>query len=231
MIRAQPMDAVVLIGGCDKTVPAQLMAAASADIPAIMQITGPMQVGHYRGEILGACTDCRRLWPSIGPAGWRRCRSTKSAADWLRAGTCMVMGTASTMASLTEALGMTLPGSARSRRPPPIACAMPKRQASGPPRWPSRGPRPSEIMTAAAFRNAMVTLQALGGSTNGLVHLAAIAGASAMPLISRSSIGSARGTRLGRHQAFGRALPRTFPLGGGTPGSGARSAIFSMKRR
>jgi dihydroxy-acid dehydratase len=178
MIRAQPMDAVVLIGGCDKTVPAQLMAAASADIPAIIQIVGPMQVGHYRGEILGACTDCRRLW-----AEHRAGRLEKAQIDEVSSrlapgvGTCMVMGTASTMASVTEALGMTLPGSGSI--PASTADRLRNAQATGKRAAEMakvHGPRPSEIMTPAALRNAMVTLQALGGSTNGLVHLAAIAG-------------------------------------------------------
>ncbi len=113
MIRAQPMDAVVLIGGCDKTLPAQLMGAASADIPAIVLPTGPMLVGHYKGETLGACTDCRRLW-----AKHRAGEMTEAEIEEVNGrlaptkGTCMVMGTASTVACMTEALGMTLPGAA-----------------------------------------------------------------------------------------------------------------------
>src|SRR5205085_7307692 len=109
MIRAQPMDAVVLIGGCDKTIPAQVMAAASADLPAIVLPTGPMIVGHYKGEVLGACTDCRRLW-----ASFRAGRMDRTEINVVNArlapsvGTCMVMGTASTMACITEALGLSL---------------------------------------------------------------------------------------------------------------------------
>ncbi|MBV9221376.1 MAG: dihydroxy-acid dehydratase [Methylobacteriaceae bacterium] len=178
MIRAQPMDAVVLIGGCDKTVPALLMAAASADIPAIIQIVGPMQVGHYRGEVLGACTDCRRLWADYR-AGRLDAAEIGRVSERLApgAGTCMVMGTASTMAALTEALGMTLPGSGSI--PATTADRLRNAEATGRRAVAlarSGGPRPSEIMTAAAFHNAMVTLQALGGSTNGLLHLIAIAG-------------------------------------------------------
>src|SRR5579863_6669782 len=113
MIRAQPMDAVVLIGGCDKTLPAQLMAAASADLPAIVLPTGPMVVGHFRGEVLGACTDCRRLWASyragnLGDADIEAVNARLAPTH----GTCMVMGTASTVACMTEALGMSLPGTA-----------------------------------------------------------------------------------------------------------------------
>lgn len=112
-MRAQPMDAVVLIGGCDKTVPAQLMAAASAKLPAIEIVTGPMMTGNHKGERLGACTDCRRFWGSyragdidaveIDEIGGKLCPT---------AGTCMVMDTASTMTCMTEALGMMLPGGA-----------------------------------------------------------------------------------------------------------------------
>ena len=122
MIRAQPMDAVVLVGGCDKTLPAQLMGAASADIPALVLPTGPMLVGHYRGEVLGACTDCRRLW-----ARHRAGELDEAAIDAISGrlaptkGTCMVMGTASTVACMVEALGMTLPTAASipadARRP------------------------------------------------------------------------------------------------------------------
>src|SRR5205814_2142527 len=113
MIRAQPMDAVVLIGGCDKTLPAQVMAAASVDLPAIVLPTGPMVVGHYRGEVLGACTDCRRLWSSFraGQMGAEEI-DTVNARLAPSVGTCMVMGTASTMACITEALGLALPGTA-----------------------------------------------------------------------------------------------------------------------
>ncbi len=177
MIRAQPMDAVVLIGGCDKTVPAQLMAAASADIPAIMLVTGPMLVGHYKGEVLGACTDCRRLWGQHRAGTFSEAEIEEVSGRLApTTGTCMVMGTASTMACVTEALGMSLPGSgsipathADRLRAAEAAGARAVALAKG-------GPRPREIMTKDAFRNALVTLQALGGSTNGLVHLTAIAG-------------------------------------------------------
>src|SRR3954462_2740574 len=113
MIRAQPMDAVVLIGGCDKTIPAQMMACASADVPAIIVPVGPMLVGHYQGETLGACTDCRRLWGEF-----RGGRIDSDAIERINerlaptAGTCMVMGTASTMACMVEAMGLALPRSA-----------------------------------------------------------------------------------------------------------------------
>ena len=177
MIRAQPMDAVVLIGGCDKTVPAQLMGAASADVPAIMLITGPMLVGHHKGEVLGACTDCRRLWGQhrageIDEAEIEEVSGRLAPTQ----GTCMVMGTASTMACLTEALGLALPGTGSI--PATHADRIRAAEASGRQAvdLAANGLKPSDLLTEDAFRNALVTLQAIGGSTNGLVHLVAIAG-------------------------------------------------------
>src|SRR6266545_519661 len=168
MIRAQPMDSVVLIGCCDKTLPAQLMAAASVDLPAIVLPTGPMLVGHYKGEMLGACTDCRRLWASFR-AGNMDAQEIETVNARLApsVGTCMVMGTASTMACVIEALGFSLPGSATI----PATHAERVRSAEATGRRAAemaknRGPRPSEVLTGAAFRNAMVVLQAIGGSTN-----------------------------------------------------------------
>jgi dihydroxy-acid dehydratase len=176
MIRAQPMDAVVLIGGCDKTVPAQLMGAASADVPAVQLITGPMLVGYHRGEMLGACTDCRRLWGQHR-AGAMDQDEIEVVSGRLAPtlGTCMVMGTASTMACLAEALGLALPGTGSI--PATHADRIRAAEASGRQAvaLAQGGPKPSELLTASAFRNAMVVLQAIGGSTNGLVHLAAIA--------------------------------------------------------
>jgi dihydroxy-acid dehydratase len=184
MIRAQPMDAVVLLGGCDKTLPAQVMAAASVDLPAIVVPTGPMVVGHHKNEVLGACTDCRRLWAQYR-AGAIDVAEIELISGRLApsVGTCMVMGTASTMACIVEALGLALPMSATApavhsdrRR---IAEASGRRAAeiaiSG-------APRPSELITEASLRNAMIVLQAIGGSTNGLIHLIAIAGRAGLPL-------------------------------------------------
>jgi dihydroxy-acid dehydratase len=177
MIRAQPMDAVVLIGGCDKTIPALLMGAASADIPAIVLPTGPMLVGHYKGEVLGACTDCRRLW-----AKHRAGEMTEADIDAVNGrlaptkGTCMVMGTASTVACMTEALGMALPGAGTV--PATHADRIRAAEASGKAavRLAAEGLTPRKIMTEAAFRNAFTVLQAIGGSTNAVIHFTAIAG-------------------------------------------------------
>ena len=177
MIRAQPMDAVVVIGGCDKTLPAQIMAAVSADLPTVVIPVGPMVVGHHKGEVLGACTDCRRLWAKYR-AGEIDDVEIEAVNGRLApsVGTCMVMGTASTMACITEALGLSLPMSATI--PAPHAERFRSAEASGKvaaAMAKAKGPRPSELLTKAAFSNAQVVLQAIGGSTNGLIHLTAIA--------------------------------------------------------
>ena len=176
MIRAQPMDAVIVIGGCDKTLPAQIMAAASVDLPTIVIPVGPMVVGHHKGQELGACTDCRRLW-SAHRAGEIDEQEIEVVNGRLApsVGTCMVMGTASTMACITEAMGLSLPMSATI--PAPHAERIRLAEASGQRAAAmavTGGPRPSEIMTPAAFRNAQVVMQAIGGSTNGLIHLTAM---------------------------------------------------------
>ncbi|MCF3933834.1 dihydroxy-acid dehydratase [Acuticoccus sp. M5D2P5] len=177
MIRAQPMDAVVLIGGCDKTVPAQLMGAASANVPAIQLVTGPMMTGSHRGERVGACTDCRRFWGRYR-AGEIDDQEIADVNNQLvpGAGTCGVMGTASTMALVTEALGMMAPGGAT----PPAVSADRRRIAETTGalavNMAAQDLTPDKIMTQKAFENALTVLLATGGSTNGIVHLAAIAG-------------------------------------------------------
>lgn len=177
MIRAQPLDAVVLMGGCDKTLPALLMGAASADIPAIALAAGPMLTGSYEGERIGACTDCRRFW-----GRYRRGEIDHATIDGAESqlaptmGTCGVMGTASTMACVIEALGMMLPGGAS------IPAVHADRLRHG--EWSGRaalevhkrGLRPSAILTEATFENALRVLLAIGGSTNAIIHLTAIAG-------------------------------------------------------
>lgn len=177
MIRAQPMDAVVLIGGCDKTVPAQLMGAASAGIPAIQLITGSMLTGSHRSERVGACTDCRRYWGKYR-AEEIDDQEISDVNNQLVAsvGTCSVMGTASTMACIAEALGMTVPGGAT----PPAVTADRMRVAemtgAQAVELARSGLTIDKILTADAFENAMRVLLAIGGSTNGIVHLTAIAG-------------------------------------------------------
>jgi len=177
MIRAQPMDAVVLIGGCDKTVPAQLMGAISANVPAIQLVTGSMLTGSHRGERVGACTDCRRFWAAFRGDEIGR-DEVDAVNDQLVAsvGTCSVMGTASTMACMTEALGMMVPGAAS----PPAVTADRIRIAerTGAQAVAMIGLRltPDRILTAESFENALRVLLAIGGSTNGIIHLTAIAG-------------------------------------------------------
>ena len=178
MIRAQPMDAVVLIAGCDKTLPAQVMGAASTDLPAIVVPTGPMVVGHHRGEVLGACTDCRRLWGKHR-AGAIDVVEIEQISGRLApsVGTCMVMGTASTMACLVETLGLALPMSATA----PATHADRRRLAEASGKRATAmaiagSPKPSDLITEASVHNALIVLQAMGGSTNGLIHLTAIAG-------------------------------------------------------
>jgi dihydroxy-acid dehydratase len=177
MLTAQPMDAAVLIGGCDKTVPAQLMAAASADIPAVQLVTGPMLATPFHGERLAACTDCRRYW-----AAYRAGTVTAERIGQIEgrlattAGTCGVMGTASTMACIAEALGMvplgdgSIPAVHADRlRAAEEAGALAVRLIEQP-------IRPSKIITPEAVENALRVLLALGGSTNALIHLTAVAG-------------------------------------------------------
>jgi dihydroxy-acid dehydratase len=177
MIRAQPMDAVVLVGGCDKTVPAQLMGAVSADLPAVQLIAGPMMPTSYRGERLGACTDCRRFW-AMHRAGKVDSAEIETIEGNLAttAGTCAVMGTASTMASIAEALGMALPGSAAI--PAVHADRLRAAEESGrrAVQMAASPVRPSEIITEKSVENALRVLLAIGGSTNAIVHLTAIAG-------------------------------------------------------
>jgi len=177
MIRAQPMDAVVLVGGCDKTVPAQLMGATSANLPAVQLLAGPMMPTSFHGERLGACTDCRRFW-ALHRAGKVDSAEIETIEGNLAttAGTCAVMGTASTMASIAEALGMALPGSAAI--PAVHADRLRAAEASGrcAVELIKTGLRPSQIITEKSVENALRVLLAIGGSTNAIVHLTAVAG-------------------------------------------------------
>jgi dihydroxy-acid dehydratase len=177
MIRAQPMDAVVLMGGCDKTVPAQLMAAASAGKPAIQLIGGPQMTSRYKDDRVGACTDCRKFWMK-----YRAGEISQSEIEDVEgrlvttAGTCAVMGTASTMAAIAESLGMTLPGTAAI--PAVHADRLRAGEATGVEavRLARNGLTPDRIITEQAVENAVRVLLSIGGSTNGVIHLAAIAG-------------------------------------------------------
>jgi dihydroxy-acid dehydratase len=177
MIGAQPMDAVVLIGGCDKTVPAQLMGAASAGLPAIQLVTGPMSTGRHKGQRLGACTDCRGFWAKFR-AGTVEEAEIKTVEGRLAvtAGTCAVMGTASTMACITEALGMALPGTAAIPAVHSDRLVAAEETGRAAVHLINSRIKPSSIITEKSVENALRVLLAVSGSTNALVHLTAIAG-------------------------------------------------------
>lgn len=177
MVRAQPMDAVVLIGGCDKTVPAQLMGAASADVPAIQLVTGPMSTGRHRGERLGACTDCRRFWGKYR-AGEIDDQEIAAIEGRLAttAGTCAVMGTASTMACIAETLGMSLPGTAAIPAVHSDRLVAAEETGKAAVRLIENPILPSQVITEKSVENAFRVLMAVSGSTNAIVHLTAVAG-------------------------------------------------------
>ncbi len=178
MIRAQPMDAVVLMGGCDKTVPALLMGAVSAGKPAVMLVAGPMMTGRYKGERLGACTDCRRFW-----AQYRAGTVSQQEIDQIEgnlavtSGTCAVMGTASSMAVIAETLGVMLPNTAsipavhadRLRASEQTGALAAKMAIQG-------GPKLDQLITEESVENALRVLLGVSGSTNAMIHLTAIAG-------------------------------------------------------
>ena len=178
MIRAQSMDAVVLMGGCDKTIPALLMGAISAGKPAMMLVAGPMMTGRYKGERLGACTDCRRFW-----AQYRAGTISQQEIDQIEgnlavtSGTCAVMGTASSMAVIAETLGVMLPNTAsipavhadRLRASEQTGALAAKMAIQG-------GPKLEQLITEKSVENALRVLLGVSGSTNAMIHLTAIAG-------------------------------------------------------
>ncbi len=176
LIRSQPMDGVVLVGGCDKTVPAQLMAGISADIPFMQVVTGPMVPGHNDGVKVGACTDCRSAWGEYR-AGKINEAQLNSVGKVLAptGGTCTVMGTASTMACLSEVLGFTIPGSATAAAPTGERLSIGAQTGRAIVSAVQAGLTPSKILSKASFANAATVLGAIGGSTNAIIHLLAIA--------------------------------------------------------
>jgi dihydroxy-acid dehydratase len=183
MVRAQPMDAVVLVGGCDKTVPAQLMGAFSAGRPAIQLVTGPMSTGRYHGERLGACTDCRRFWARYRAGEVDDVEIAEVERNLATtAGTCAVMGTASTMACIVEALGMALPGSATAPAVHADRLRIGEATGAAAVEIARAGRTPDQVVTPASVRNALRVLLAIGGSTNALIHLTAVAGRLGLPI-------------------------------------------------
>ena len=218
-IRSYPLDAIVLIGGCDKTVPAQLMGAASADVPAIAITGGPSEPATFRGRELGAGTD---LWHYADEL--RAGRMTEEEFDELEAsatptfGHCNELGTASTMAALVEALGMSLPGSATI--PAVHAARYRAGEATGrrAVEIATEGLRPSQILTAAAFDNAITLLMAIGGGTNAVIHLLALAGRVGVPLSLARFDEIARTTpRIANLRPSGERLIEDLHRAGGVP--------------
>jgi L-arabonate dehydrase len=219
-IRAYPLDAVVLLSGCDKTTPAMLMGAASADVPAILVTGGPMLRGRWRTEDLGSGTDNWRLWAErraerLSDEEWAEAESCMSRSN----GHCMVMGTASTMASMAEALGMTLPGNAAIPAPDSRRYALAElagrravEMAQG------GGPKPSQILTPEAFDNAIRADMAIGGSTNAIIHLVAVAGRTgyALPLTRFDAL-SRTTPLLANVRPSGKHLMEDFFYAGGLP--------------
>jgi dihydroxy-acid dehydratase len=177
MIRAQPMDAVVLIGGCDKTVPAQLMGAASAGLPAIALVTGAMLTGSHRGTRVGACTDCRRYWADFRADAIDEAEIAAVNNQLVpTVGTCSVMGTASTMACIAEALGIMMPGGASAPAVSADRIRIAEQTGAQAVAMIAADLTPARILTPDAFENAFRVLLAIGGSTNALIHLTAVAG-------------------------------------------------------
>ncbi len=177
MLRANPVDGVVLLGGCDKTIPALLMAAASVDLPAVVVPGGPMLTGTFRGQPLGCGTDVWRLSEQVRAGELTERAFIASESSMIRSrGHCNTMGTASTMACMAEALGTTIPGLAGT--PAPDSRLLEGAHATGrlAVELVAEGRRPSTMLSRGSFRNAIIALAAIGGSTNAVVHLLAIAG-------------------------------------------------------
>ncbi|WP_456824419.1 IlvD/Edd family dehydratase [Cellulomonas sp. P5_E12] len=183
MLRANPIDGVVLLGGCDKTIPSLLMAAASVDLPAVVVPGGPMLTGTFRGTPLGCGTDVWRLSEEVRAGTLSEAAFLDSESSMIRSrGHCNTMGTASTMGLLAEALGTVLPGTAGIPAPDSRLLARAHETGRLVVEMVAADRRPSRVLSAGSFRNAIVALAALGGSTNAVVHLLAIAGRLGVPL-------------------------------------------------
>lgn len=177
MFRANPIDGVVLLGGCDKTIPALLMAAASVNLPAIVVPGGPMLTGHFRGEALGCGTDVWRLSEEVRGGELSQAEFSRSEGSMIRSkGHCNTMGTASTMAIVAEALGMTIPGFAGTPAPDSRLLSLSQQTGRLIVELIEHDRRPADIMVRESFLNAIIAVAATGGSSNAVVHLLAIAG-------------------------------------------------------
>jgi dihydroxy-acid dehydratase len=218
-IRAYPLDGVVLLCGCDKTTPAQLMGAASVDVPALMVPGGPMLRGMWHGMELGSGTDLRRFWEEVraGRLSEEEFCEMESCVS-RSAGHCTVMGTASTMAGLAEALGMTLPGAADIPAPDSRRLSIAEQSGRRIVDMVAEGLRPSQILSSAAFENAICLLMALGGSTNAIIHLVAIAGRVGLDLpLSKFEEISRTTPVLANVKPSGKYLMEDFSYAGGVP--------------
>ena len=223
-LRSYPADGAVLLGGCDKTVPALMMGAVSANLPAIFLPAGPMLRGNWRGQVLGSGSDVWKYWAerragTLDECSWREMEDGIARSF----GTCMTMGTASTMAAAVEALGMTLPGGSSI----PAADSAHSRMASATGRrsvemvWDDL--RPRDILTAAAFDNAITTVMALGGSTNAIIHLIAMAGRAGVRIdLDRFDALSRRTPLIANIRPSGQFLMEDFYYAGGLPALLAR---------
>ena len=223
-LRSYPADGAVLLGGCDKTVPALMMGAVSANLPAIFLPAGPMLRGNWRGQILGSGSDVWKYWAerragTLDECSWREMEDGIARSF----GTCMTMGTASTMAAAVEALGMMLPGGSSI----PAADSAHSRMASATGRrsvemvWDDL--RPRDILTAAAFDNAITTVMALGGSTNAIIHLIAMAGRAGVRIdLDRFDALSRRTPLIANIRPSGQFLMEDFYYAGGLPALLAR---------
>jgi dihydroxy-acid dehydratase len=217
LMRANPIDGAVLLGGCDKTVPGLVMAATSMNLPAIFVPAGPMLRGNWAGKTLGSGTDVWKYWAELR-AGTIDEADFRGVEDGVArsAGTCMTMGTASTMAAITEVLGLTLPGASSI----PAVDSGHSRMATESGRrivelvW--QDVKPRDLLTAAAFDNAITTLMALGGSTNAIIHLVAMAGRAGIALpLDRFDALSARTPVLADLRPSGKYLMEDFHYAGG----------------
>lgn len=219
MIRANPIDAVVLLGGCDKTTPALLMGAASADVPAVLVPGGPMLAGTWRGQRLGSGTDGRKLFDLYRTGELDGEDMAELECSLARsAGHCMVMGTASSMALISEALGMSLPGSAAWPAPDGRRLSLAEAAGARAVAMATEGPVPSEVLTRAAFENAITALMAAGASTNAVVHLLALAGRVGVPLcLEDFETISSRTPLLADLKPHGQFLMEDFAYAGGAP--------------
>ncbi len=219
MIRGLPIDGVVLLSNCDKTTPAMLMGAASADLPAIIVTGGPQLKGNWRGEELGSCTDCRRYWSELRAGTITQAEyDSMEEAIYRSPGHCMVMGTASTMSVICEALGMTLPGGAAIPGADSRRRVFAERAGATAVDLVANNTRPSEILTEAAFENAALSLLALGGSTNAIIHLTAIAGRAGIDFpLSKWDELSARVPVIANLKPSGKFLMEDFYYAGGAP--------------